>query len=120
MGKHPDLTWQKFIRIHMNTIIDCDVFQKPITKWHGVKNAYCIAFIHYETRRVYYRYASGGSPSRRSVLTTIGSSSRLATLSCISRHMPVAARHRDNDQLYCKKFDASMINRPDEMLLPMF
>lgn len=48
-----ETTWQQFIRLHMNTLVACDFFSKSVLTPLGMRIAYCLAFIHVGTRKVY-------------------------------------------------------------------
>jgi putative transposase len=52
-GKAAETTWQKFIRLHVNTLVACDFFTKSVITPLGVRLAYCLAFIHVGTRKVF-------------------------------------------------------------------
>ncbi len=52
-GKASETTWQKFIRLHVNTLVACDFFSKNVITPIGVRVAYCLAFIHVGTRKVF-------------------------------------------------------------------
>ncbi|UCE58435.1 MAG: transposase [Phycisphaerales bacterium] len=52
-GKAGETTWQKFIRLHVNTLVACDFFTKDVITPFGVRVAYCLAFIHVGTRKVF-------------------------------------------------------------------
>jgi len=45
--------WQKFIRVHMNTLVACDFFTKQVLTPFGTRTAYCLFFIHLASRRVF-------------------------------------------------------------------
>jgi putative transposase len=45
--------WQKFIRLHVNTLVACDFFTTNIITPFGVRVAYSLAFIHVGTRKVF-------------------------------------------------------------------
>ena len=83
----------------------CDFFQKPILTWHGIKNAYCIAFIHYETRRVFCSFPTF-SPHNDWLVQQ----ARNAVMYFEDHGIYPRYLIRDNDQLYCKKFDAFLRN----------
>jgi putative transposase len=51
-GKAGETTWQKFIRLHVNTLVACDFFTKSVITPLGVRLAYSLTFIHVGTRRV--------------------------------------------------------------------
>ncbi len=52
-GKANETTWQKFIRLHLDTLIACDFFTKNVITPFGIRVAYCLAFIHVGTREVF-------------------------------------------------------------------
>jgi len=52
-GLHIETPWRKFIRLHMNTLVACDFFTSEIITPLGKKVAYCLFFMHLETRRVF-------------------------------------------------------------------
>ena len=48
-----DTSWRKFIRLHMNTLVACDFLTKDILTPLGKKTAYCLFFIHLNSRKVF-------------------------------------------------------------------
>ncbi len=52
-GRATETTWQKFIRLQVNTLVACDFFTKSVITPLGVRLAYCLAFIHVGTRKVF-------------------------------------------------------------------
>ena len=52
-GKAGETTWQKFIRLHVNTLVACDFFTKSVITPLGGRIAYSLAFIHVGTRKVF-------------------------------------------------------------------
>ena len=52
-SKGPETVWQKFIRLHVNTLVACDFLAKNVITPFGVRVAYCLAFIHIGTRKVF-------------------------------------------------------------------
>lgn len=52
-GRAEDTVWRKFIGLHMNTLVACDFFTKKILTPLGTPTAWCLFFIHLETRRVF-------------------------------------------------------------------
>jgi putative transposase len=52
-GKAAETTWRKFIRLHVNTLVACDFFTKNVITPLGTRLAYCLAFIHVGTRKVF-------------------------------------------------------------------
>jgi putative transposase len=52
-SRGPETVWQKFIRLHVNTLVACDFFTQSVITPFGMRIAYCLAFIHVGTRRVF-------------------------------------------------------------------
>jgi putative transposase len=52
-GRAEETVWRKFIRLHVNTLVACDFFTKSLITPLGVRLAYCLAFIHVGTRKVF-------------------------------------------------------------------
>jgi putative transposase len=52
-GRAEETVWRKFIRLHVNTLAACDFFTKNVITPLGVRVAYCLAFIHIGTRKVF-------------------------------------------------------------------
>ena len=52
-GRAEDTAWRKFIRLHMNTLVASDFFTKQILTPFGKRTAFCLAFIHLGTRKVF-------------------------------------------------------------------
>ncbi len=52
-GRAEETAWRRFIRLHMNTLVACDFFTKSVITPIGVRLAYCLAFIHLGTRKVF-------------------------------------------------------------------
>lgn len=52
-GRAEETVWRKFLRLHLNTLVACDFFTKSVITPLGVRLAYCLAFIHIGTRKVF-------------------------------------------------------------------
>lgn len=52
-SKAGETTWRKFIWLHLDTLVPCDFFTKNVITPFGIRIAYCLAFIHVGTRRVF-------------------------------------------------------------------
>jgi putative transposase len=52
-GRAGETPWRKFIRLHVDTLVACDFFTKNVITPLGTRLAFCLAFIHVGTRRVY-------------------------------------------------------------------
>jgi putative transposase len=51
--KQPPMPWGQFLQAHMETLVACDFFTKTVHTLRGKFDAYCLAFIHLKTRRVF-------------------------------------------------------------------
>jgi putative transposase len=49
----PVVPWSDFVAAHMETLIACDYFTKPIYTLFGKFDAYVLVFIHLDSRRVF-------------------------------------------------------------------
>jgi putative transposase len=49
----PAGNWKQFIGSHMDTLISCDFFTKPVLTWRGWVDAYVLVFIHLGSRKVF-------------------------------------------------------------------
>jgi len=52
-GRAEDTAWQSFIRLHMNTLVASDFFTKSVITPMGTQLAWCLVFIHINTRKVF-------------------------------------------------------------------
>ncbi|MGE4489850.1 MAG: integrase core domain-containing protein [Kiritimatiellales bacterium] len=52
-GRSQPSNWKLFLRSHMETLIACDFFTKPVLTWKGRVDAYVLVFIHLGSRRVF-------------------------------------------------------------------
>jgi putative transposase len=57
-GRADETVWRKFIRLHVNTLVACHFFTKSVITPVGVRLAFCLAFIHIGTRKVFLSPAS--------------------------------------------------------------
>jgi putative transposase len=51
--KRGEGTWSDFLRIHSDTLWQCDFFSKTIWTFKGPRQVFALAFIHLATRRVF-------------------------------------------------------------------
>lgn len=49
----PALPWSKFVSAHMESLVACDFFTKPVYTLRGRFDAYVLVFLHLGSRRVY-------------------------------------------------------------------
>lgn len=52
-GRAGETPWRKFIRLHVDTLVACDFFSKNVVTPFGTRLAFCLAFIHVGSRRVF-------------------------------------------------------------------
>jgi len=52
-GNRRNSTWQNFIAVHLNTMVACDFFCKEIRSIWGRRTAYCLVFLHLNSRKVW-------------------------------------------------------------------
>ena len=45
--------WDRFIKLHVNTLVACDFFCKKVWALSGKRDAYCLFFIHVGTRKTW-------------------------------------------------------------------
>ena len=51
--KKPPLPWSTFIHAHLDSMVACDFFSKPVWTLRGKVDAYMLMWIHLGTRKVY-------------------------------------------------------------------
>jgi len=51
--KTPSIPWTTFVHAHIDSIVSCDFFTKPVLTLGGIRDAYVLAFIHLGSRKVY-------------------------------------------------------------------
>jgi putative transposase len=51
--RQPPMPWNQFIASHMDSLIACDFFAKPVHTLRGKFQAYCLVFIHLGSRKVF-------------------------------------------------------------------
>ena len=96
----PSGSWSEFIRIHADTLWQCDFLTKPIWTPKGLINLYVLVFLHIGTRRLWL------SPATRqpdAVWVSEQAASFLAHAQ--SENLPITIVLRDNDVKYPPKFD---------------
>ena len=50
--KRRNRTWDRFVKTHAETLWQCDFFTKPVVTATGLRDAYVLAFLHVDSRRV--------------------------------------------------------------------
>ena len=52
-GKKPPVEWATFVRAHMETLVACDFFTKPVYTLRGKFHACVLVFIHLASRKAF-------------------------------------------------------------------
>ncbi len=74
-GRAKESVWRKFIRLHLNTLVACDFFAKSVITPLGPRLAFCLAFIHVGTRKVFLTPSTCQRPLRKPLRAVTGQSS---------------------------------------------
>jgi len=105
-----DSTWNRFIQMHMDTLIACDFFTKEIWTLRGRVTVYVFFFIELRTRRVHLagmtRYPKRDWVERRA-METLG----IMNSSGFEPHYLI----RDRDCKFSEEFDGIMTDRGIEV-----
>lgn len=94
-------TWHEFVKIHADTLWQADFFTKPVVTKTGVKQAFVLAFLHVNSRRVICSPATF-KPDDQWVVAQARSMLEAAEREGLPVHFLV----RDKDFKYSKRFDA--------------
>ena len=92
--------WDKFILLHMNTLVACDFFCKAVWTPFGKRQAYCLFFIHLGSRKVFVSPATY-HPNEQWV------KQQARNVMMWLEDMGIDATHliRDRDAKFTKRFD---------------
>ncbi|TWT36640.1 Integrase core domain protein [Posidoniimonas corsicana] len=93
-------TWDEFIKIHADTLWQCDFFSKMVVTKTGLRQAYVLAFLHVNSRRV---ICSPATLTPDDGWVTVQAESMLQQAR--SMELPVRYVVRDLDFKYSKRFD---------------
>lgn len=104
-GVHPSPkrgkgSWDEFIKIHADTLWQCDFFSKMVMTSSGLRHAYVLAFLHVDSRRVICSPATI-KPDDKWVTTQAQSMLEQAR----GMNLPVSYLVRDLDFKYSNGFD---------------
>ena len=94
-------TWDEFVKIHAETLWQVDFFSKMVITPKGIKQAFVLAFLHIESRRVICSAATL-KPNKKWMIAQAESMLRQAE----ETNLPVSYLVRDNDYCYVREFDA--------------
>ena len=98
--KRGEKTWDEFIRIHAQTLWQCDFFTKPAWTLNGLRDFYVLAFLHVGSRKVFVSPATD-HPNAEWVV---------AQAESFCRHVEAAGANadlvfHDSDTKLCQAFD---------------
>ncbi|TWT48975.1 integrase core domain-containing protein [Botrimarina hoheduenensis] len=93
-------TWDEFIKIHAETLWQCDFFSKMVMTSTGLRQAYVLAFLHVNSRRM---ICSPATLKADDTWVTAQAESMLEQAR--GRELPVRYLIRDLDLKYSKRFD---------------
>ena len=93
-------TWTEFIRIHADTLWQCDFLTKPIWTPKGLVNLYVLVFLHIGTRRLWLSPAT-----RRPDAAWVSEQAESFLAHAHSTNLPTTIMLRDNDVKYPPGFD---------------
>lgn len=92
--------WDEFVRIHAKTLWQCDFFTKTVVTPLGLRDAYVLAFLHIDSRRVICTPATFNPVDAWCV-----EQAELMLLEAEEMALPVLHLIRDQDYKYSKRFD---------------
>ncbi len=93
-------TWSDFLRIHAETLWQCDFFSKQVWTLQGPRQIFAIAFIHLATRRV---FVTPGTFQPDAVW--MDQQARAFLDHAAGEHLPCEIVTRDYDGKFSKAFD---------------
>ncbi len=98
--KTPSIPWTTFVHAHIETIVSCDFFTKPVLTLGGIRKAYVLAFIHLGSRKVYCS-PSTYHPNSKWIMQQARNASMWMEDEGISPRFVI----RDRDRKYPDEFD---------------
>lgn len=93
-------SWDEFVKIHVETLWQVDFFSKKVITKHGIKQAFVLAFIHVESRRV---FCSPGTFKPGAAWMAKQARSQLRRAK--QAELPIKYLIRDCDNKYSDEFD---------------
>jgi putative transposase len=96
-------TWDELLKIHAETLWQCDFFSKRLVSRRGIRQAFALAFINIATRRVWV------SPSTLNPTTAwVEEQARAFTKHAEGNALKVGLVTRDRDRNYRQAFDNAL------------
>lgn len=99
--KRRNRKWDEFVRIHAKTLWECDFFTKSVVTTTGLRDAYVLAFLHVDSRRVICSPATFNPDDAWCVAQAEKMLRRANEMDLPVRHLI-----RDQDYKYTERFDA--------------
>lgn len=93
-------TWDSFVKIHSDTLWQCDFFSKMVMTSSGLKQAFVLAFMHVKSRRVICSPATIKPDNK-----WVTSQAKFMLEQARAMQLPVRYLVRDLDFKYSKRFD---------------
>lgn len=113
--KRGEGTWDEFLKQHAASLWQCDFFSKRIVTLKGIRDAFVLAFLHLETRRVVLSPASF-HPDEDWVVAQIDRFVDQAR----GRQLRVAMLQRDRDTKFSKAVDNALRSRRVKVIVNQF
>lgn len=98
-------TWDSFVKIHSDTLWQCDFFSKMVMTSNGLKQAFVLAFMHVKSRRVICSPATIKPENKWVTAQAVSMLERARAM-----ELPVRYLVRDLDFKYSKRFDQVFID----------
>ena len=99
--KNPPIPWTTFVHAHIDSIVACDFFTKPIFTLCGIRDAYVLVLFHLGSRKVYCN-PSTYHPNSKWVMQQARNASMWMEDEGIDPRFLI----RDRDRKYPDEFDA--------------
>lgn len=99
--KRQSRKWDEFVRIHAKTLWQCDFFTKTVVTTTGLRDAYVLAFLHVDSRRVICSPATLHPDDAWCVAQAESMLEQAEQM-----ELPVRYLIRDQDYKYTQRFDA--------------
>ncbi len=96
-------SWDEFIKRHADSLWQCDFISRRIVTPTGIRQAFILAFIHVQSRRVFLSPAT-----MKQTPEWIAEQSEIIVDRARSHGLKVGQITRDNDGAYSKNFDEMM------------
>ena len=103
-------SWDELLKMHAETLWQCDFFSKRLISRRGIRQAFALTFINIATRRVWVS-PSTLNPS----VAWMEEQAKAFTQHAVTNGMQVKLVTRDRDRNYHTSFDAHFVERAAEV-----